>query len=133
MIPTPADGPSDLENVVSGLSHDRGGGLIVIPDSSNLVHRGRIIALSAQYHIPAVYPYLFAVREGGLISYGVDQVDLFRRSASYVYRILKGEKPTDLPVQTPAKFESAVNLKTAKALGLIVPPSLLAFADEVFE
>jgi putative ABC transport system substrate-binding protein len=129
----PVDSIGGLESAVSALGRDRGGGLIVIPDSFNLVHREQIIELAAHHRVPAIYPYLFAVKEGGLISYGVDQVDLFHRAASYVDRILKGEKPADLPVQAPTKFESAINLKTAKALGLTVPRTLIASADEVIE
>jgi putative ABC transport system substrate-binding protein len=129
----PVENPHELEGVVSALGRDRGGGLIVIPDSFNVVHREQIIALAAQHRVLAIYPYRFAVREGGLISYGVDQIDQFRRAASYVNRILKGEKPADLPVQAPTKFESAINLKTAKALNLTVPSSLLAVSDEVIE
>jgi putative ABC transport system substrate-binding protein len=129
----PVDSPRELENAVSTLARDRGGGLIVIPDSFNIVHREQIIALAAHYRIPVIYPYRFAVREGGLISYGTDQVDLFRHAASYVDRILKGEKPADLSVQTPTKFETAINLKTAKALGLTVSDKLLVAADEVIE
>ncbi len=129
----PIDSPREMEGAVAALGRGRGGGLIVIPDSFNLVHREQIIALAALHRVPAIYPYLFAVREGGLISYGIDQVDLFRRAASYVDRILKGEKPANLPVQTPTKFESAINIKTARALGLDVPPMLLARVDEVVE
>jgi putative tryptophan/tyrosine transport system substrate-binding protein len=129
----PVDSIGELASTVSALGRDRGGGLIVIPDSFNLVHREQIIELAARHRVPAIYPYLFAVKEGGLISYGVDQVDLFHRAASYVDRILKGEKPADLPVQAPTKFESAINLKTAKALGLTVPQTLIASADEVIE
>jgi putative ABC transport system substrate-binding protein len=104
-----------------------------MPDSFNIVHRDRIIALAAHHQLPAISPYRFAVKEGGLMSYGVDQVDLFRRAAAYVDRILKGVNAAALPVQAPTKFELAINLKTAKALGLTVPDSLLARADEVIE
>jgi putative ABC transport system substrate-binding protein len=96
-------------------------------------HRNEIIALAAKHRLPAVYPYSYFVRGGGLISYGPDTVDQFRRAAGYVDRILKGEKPSDLPVQAPTKYELVINLKTAKALGLTVPPSVLARADEVIE
>ncbi len=104
-----------------------------MPDSFNIVHRERIIALAARHKIPVIYPYRYAITEGGLISYGVDQVDLFRRTAAYVDRILRGTKPAELPVQAPVKFELAINLKTAKTLGLTVPLTLQARADEVIE
>jgi putative ABC transport system substrate-binding protein len=129
----PVDGPRELERAFTSLGRDRGGSLIVIPDSFNITHREQIIALAADHRIPAIYPYRFAVREGGLISYGVDQIELFRRAASYVDRVLKGDKPANLPVQTPTKFESAINAKTARELGLTVPPTLLATADEIIE
>jgi putative ABC transport system substrate-binding protein len=104
-----------------------------MPDAWMTTHRARIVSAAARNNLPAVY-YLSAFpRDGGLLSYGVDQVDLFRRAASYVDRILRGEKPGDLPVQLPTKFEMAVNLKTAKALGLAVPPSILLRADEQVE
>ena len=130
---TPVSSPGEIESAVGILGYDHSDGLIVIPDSFNIVHREQIIGLAAQHRIPAIYPYAFAIREGGLISYGNDQVDLFRGAATYVDRILKGEKSTDLSAQTPTKFESAINLKVAKALGLTVPPSLLATVDEVIE
>jgi putative ABC transport system substrate-binding protein len=97
------------------------------------VHRAPIISAAARNNVPAVYPQSFYAREGGLFSYGADRVDLFRRAASYVDRILRGEKPGDLPVQLPVKFEMVVNRKTAKALGLEVPPSIMLRADEVIE
>ena len=105
----------------------------MMPDSFNIVHRDQINALAAQYRLPAISPYRFAVEEGGLMAYGVDQVELFRRAASYVDRILKGTNPAELPVQSPTKFELVINLTTAKALGLTVPPTLLARADKVIE
>jgi putative ABC transport system substrate-binding protein len=105
----------------------------VLTGGSVLVHRGLIIALAAQHHLPAVYPFRYYVVDGGLISYGPDTIDPYRRAASYVDRILKGEKPADLPVQAPTKYELAVNLKTAKALGIELPASVLARADEVIE
>ena len=97
------------------------------------VHRELIISLAAKHQLPAVYPFRYLVKDGGLIGYGPSQVDQYRQAASYVDRIFKGEKPADLPVQAPTKYELAVNLKTAKALGLTVPPTLLALADEVVE
>ena len=97
------------------------------------MHRDAIITLAAHYRLPAVYPYRFFTTSGGLMSYGIDQNQLFRRAASYVDRILKGIKPADMPVQNPDKFELAINLKTAQALGITVAPSLLATADEVIE
>jgi putative tryptophan/tyrosine transport system substrate-binding protein len=122
-----------IESVIAALAREPGVGLIVMPDSFNIVHRERIIALAAQNKLPAISPYQFMVAEGGLMSYGVDLVDLFRRAAAYVDRILKGEKPADLPVQAPTKFTLVINLKTAKALGLTVPDKLLVAADEVIE
>jgi putative ABC transport system substrate-binding protein len=104
-----------------------------MPDGFNIVHRDRIIELTARYRIPSISPYRFAVKEGSLMSYGIDFVDLFRRTAVYVDRILKGTKPGELPVQAPTKFELVINLKTAKAIGLEVPATLLARADEVIE
>jgi len=104
-----------------------------MPDSFNDAHRVEITSLAARYRLPAVYPSHVFAEVGGLLSYGVDRTVNFRRAATYVDRILKGEKPADLPVQTPTKFELVVNLKTAKALGIDVPPTLLALADEVIE
>jgi putative tryptophan/tyrosine transport system substrate-binding protein len=101
--------------------------------ATSLSNRQQIIALAAQHRLPAVYDQRRFVADGGLISYGIDNADLFWRAAAYVDRILKGEKPADLPVQTPTKFELVINLKTAKALGLEVPPTMLAIADEVIE
>ena len=109
------------------------GGLIVAAAPSAGVHRNLIITLAARHQLPAVYPFPYFARSGGLISYGPDSIDPYRRAAGYVDRILKGERPTDLPVQEPTKYELTINLKTAKALGLEVPPTLLARADEVIE
>ena len=110
-----------------------GGGLIVTQNTSVLFHRKLIIALAARHRLPAVYASRFLVTDGGLLSYGPNLSDNYRRAASYVDRILKGEKPADLPVQNPAKYELVINLKTAKALGITVPPAMLASADEVIE
>ena len=107
--------------------------LIVGPDNFTANHRDVIISLASQYRLPAAYPFRYFATAGGLISYGSDTTDLFRRSAAYVDRILKGAKPADLPVQQPTKFELVINMKTAKALGLTVPDTLLARADEVIE
>ena len=115
------------------LGREPGGGLVVVPDTFMVAHRAPIILAAARSNVPAVYsPSLFA-RDGGLLSYGVDLVDTWRRAATYVDRILRGDKPGDLPVQFPVKYEMVVNLKTAKALGLAVPPSILLRADEVVE
>jgi putative tryptophan/tyrosine transport system substrate-binding protein len=129
----PVHNDREVDSAITALASNPGGGLIVMPDGFNIVHRERIIALAARHKLPAIYPYRFAVAEGGLIGYGVDQVDLFRRTAAYIDRILKGTKPAALPVQAPVKFELAINLKTARMLGLTVPPTLLATADEVIE
>jgi putative ABC transport system substrate-binding protein len=129
----PVHNEIEVESAITALGREPGGGLIVMPDSFNFVHRQRIIALAARYKLPAIYPWPYPVREGGLMSYGVDQVDLFRRAAGYVDRILKGTKPAELPAQAPIKFEMALNLKTAKSLGLTVPQTLLVAANEVIE
>lgn len=129
----PVHNELDIESVIAALGRERGSGLIVMPDGFNIVHRARIILLAARHNLPTIYPWRFTVAEGGLLSYGVDQADLFRRAASYVDRLLKGASPADLPVQEPTKFQLSVNLKTARALGLTIPPTLLATADEVIE
>jgi putative ABC transport system substrate-binding protein len=123
----------EIERAVAAFARSKNGGLIVTPSASESGHRDLIIALAAQHRLPAVYAFRANVTGGGLISYGVDHVDQFRRAATYVDRILKGEKPADLPVQAPTKYELVVNLKTAKALGLTIPPSVLTRADEVIE
>jgi putative tryptophan/tyrosine transport system substrate-binding protein len=123
----------EIERAVTAFARSSNGGLIVTANTGAIVHRELIITLAARYRLPAVYFYRFFVAAGGLISYGPDSTDQFRRAAGYVDRILKGEKPADLPVQAPTKYVLALNLKTAKALGLDVPPSLLVTADEVIE
>jgi ABC-type uncharacterized transport system substrate-binding protein len=123
----------EIERAVTAFARSSNGGLIVTATPLAAIHRDAIIALAARHRLPAVYPYRFFVAGGGLVSYGPDTVDQYRRAAGYVDRILKGEKPADLPVQAPTKYELVINLKTAKALGLTVPPSLLARADEVIE
>ena len=123
----------ELERAVDAFARTPNGGLLVLPDVTNLIHRDQIIALAARHRLPAVYPYRYYAASGGLLSYGSEQADVFRRAASYVDRILKGTSPGELPVQAPTKYELVINLKTAKALGLDVPPTLLARADEVIE
>ncbi len=130
---SPVRDDAEIERAVAALGRDAGGGLVVMPDAFTGVHRERIIELAARYRVPAVYPFRFFAASGGLFSYGADEVDLYRRAAGYVDRILKGTKPSDLPVQEPTKFELVINLKTAKALGLTIPLALLARADEVIE
>jgi len=124
---------AEIERAISTQAREPGGGLIVMPDTFNVVHRQTIIALTARYSLPAIYYLRYFATDGGLISYGPDEIDLFRRTATYVDRILKGEKPGDLPVQQPTKFQLVINLKTAKALGVTVPLPLQASADEVIE
>ena len=123
----------EITRVIESVSAEPGRGVIVLPSPVALANRGLIIALLARHRLPAVYEFPVFAREGGLISYGIDLVAQFRQAASYVDRILKGAEPADLPVQEPTKFTLVVNLKTAKALGVTVPPSLLASADEVIE
>jgi putative ABC transport system substrate-binding protein len=135
VAPTIAPVRSDveIETAIIALGREPGGGLVVIPDIFMGAHRAPIILAAARNNVPAVYPLSVFAREGGLLSYGVDRIDIWRRVATYVDRILRGAKPGDLPVQYPTKFEMAVNLKTAKALGLTVPQSILLRADEVIE
>ena len=123
----------EMERAIAAFAHTSRDGLIVTASALTLFHRDLIVALAARYKLPTVYVQRLFVAGGGLISYGANVVDQYRRAANYVDRILKGEKPADLPVQRPTKYELAINLKTAKALGLEVPPSLLARADEVIE
>jgi putative tryptophan/tyrosine transport system substrate-binding protein len=124
---------AEIDAAVAELAAAPGGGLMVAPDAYTLVHRDLIVQSTAQHRIPAIYSYRQLVKEGGLMSYGPETSDIFRRSASYVDRILKGANPAELPAQAPAKFEFAINLKTATTLGLSVPPTVIALADEVIE
>jgi len=133
VAPVDARDSKEIERTVSTIARNANVGLIVTLSGSAIVHRKLLIALADRHRLPAVYPGRFFVKDGGLVSYGPDPVDGFRSGATYVDRILKGEKPADLPVQAPTKYELAFNLKTAKALGLEVPPSFLASADEVIE
>ena len=124
---------SEIENAITKLGRESESGLILVPDSFMSVHRDLIVSLTAQFRIPAIYPYRYFAEAGGLVSYGVHAVDQFRRASEYVSRILRGAKPTDLPVQAPTKFELVINLKTAKALGIVIPRILLAGAEQVIE
>ncbi len=132
-IAVPVSDPAELENAVVAHSRESHVGLIVMPDSFTVNHRALIISLAARHRMPVIYPYRYMATEGGLMSYGIDLSDMYKRAAPYVDRILKGTKPADLPVQAPAKFELVINLKTARALGLDMPPTLLGGADEVIE
>ncbi|HEX2336324.1 MAG TPA: ABC transporter substrate-binding protein, partial [Hyphomicrobiaceae bacterium] len=123
----------EIERAVTAFAHGPNGGLIVVVGTVATIQRELIVALAARHRLPAIYPYRFFVEAGGLMSYGPSLVDGYRRAAGYVDRILKGEKAGDQPVQAPTKYQLAINLKTAKALGLEVPPMLLARADEVIE
>jgi len=122
-----------IECSVAAFAGSGNGGLIVMPGPTASVHGALIVALAARYKLPAIYPFRYNVTGGGLICYAADYVEQFRPAAGYVDRILKGEKPADLPVQAPTKYELVINLKTAKALGLTLPPSVLAQANEVIE
>jgi putative tryptophan/tyrosine transport system substrate-binding protein len=124
---------AEIEPALAAVARQGGSGLMFLPDPFAVAHRDLIVGLAARYRLPAIYIQRSFVTAGGLVSYGVDVVDLFRRAAPYADRILKGAKPADLPVQQPTKFELAINLKAAKALGLEVPPTLVARADEVIE
>jgi putative ABC transport system substrate-binding protein len=124
---------ADIEHSIESFARMPEGGLLIVPDATIIAHRELVIALAARYRLPAVYPWRYFVTAGALMSYGIDNIDVLQKAASYVDRILRGAKPVDLPVQAPTKYETAVNLKTAKALGLTIPPTLLATADDVIE
>jgi putative ABC transport system substrate-binding protein len=130
-IVAPVHGDTEIEQTINSLGHHGDGGLIVAPDIFLLVRRALIVTLTARNNVPAVYPLDDWARDGGLMSYGSDYLDIFRRAAPIVHSILLGEKPSELPVQIPTKFQLVINLKTAKALGLDIPTTLLARADEV--
>jgi putative ABC transport system substrate-binding protein len=132
-IPAPVHSDVEIETAITALGHEPGGGLVVLPDAFTGAHRASIISAAAQNNVPAVYGLSTNARDGGLLSYGADSVDIYRRAATYVDRILRGAKPGDLPVQFPTKFEMVVNRKTATALGLTIPPSILLRATEVIE
>jgi putative ABC transport system substrate-binding protein len=122
-----------MERAIETFAREPNGGLVVLPDPTTSNLRGSIVALATRHRLPAIYPFRYFAADGGLMSYGIDTTDPFRRAASYVDLILKGAKPADLPIQAPTKYELVLNLKTAKALGLDVPDKLLALADEVIE
>ena len=124
---------AEIEDAINSLTSEPNGGLIILPDNVTLIHRERIVAAAARHRLPAMYPYRYFVAAGGLVCYGVDVTDLFKRAASYVDRVFKGTKPADLPVQGPIKFDWVINLKTAKALGLTIAPTVLARADEIID
>jgi putative tryptophan/tyrosine transport system substrate-binding protein len=132
-IAAPVRDGSELESVIAAQARELNAGLIAMPDSFTDTHRAEITSLAVRYRLPAVYPFRLFVEAGGLLSYGLDRSDNFRRAATYVDRILRGEKPSELPVQAPVKFDLVINLKAAKAIGLTIPPTLLARADEVIE
>jgi len=133
LVTAPVRDVAEIETTVAKLGYGPGGSLIVPPDAFTVTHYKVIAASAARHRLPAIYAYRSIVRDGGLMSYGPDPYDIFQRAASYVDRVLRGEKPSELPVQQPTKFEFAANLKTAKALGLDIPANLVALADEVIE
>jgi putative ABC transport system substrate-binding protein len=133
LMPSPVNTDADIERAFATLTMEPDGAVIVLPTTSTVFHRSTIIALAAQLRVPAMYPYRFFTAEGGLMSYGCDLTIQYRQAASYVNRVRKGEKPGDLPVQQSTNFEFVINFKTAKALGLTIPETLLATADEVIQ
>jgi putative ABC transport system substrate-binding protein len=129
----PVHARDEIEGVIAAQARNPGGGLLVMPDIFNIANRESIVALAARSGVPAIYPIPFFAESGGLIAYGADFTELFRQAAGYIDRVLKGANPGDLPIQRPTKFELVINLKTAKALGLSVPQSMLLLADTVIE
>jgi len=129
----PVNDAAEIERTIEAFARESNGSLLVMPDPLTITHRELIVALAARHRLPAGYPYRLFAASGGLLSYGTDRVDLYRRAGAYVDRVLKGTRAGELPIQQPIKFELVINLKTAKALGLDVPPTLLARADEVIE
>ena len=132
-LPMPLRNATEIEPAIIEFARNSNSGLVILSDPFVVAHRELVMGLAARHRLPAIYPFHYIARAGGLVSYGVDIGDLYRRLAAYVDRILRGAKPADLPVEAPTKFELVVNLKTAKALGLSVPPALLSRADEVIE
>jgi putative ABC transport system substrate-binding protein len=133
LVPSPVETAADIKRTIESVAHVPNSGLLLLPDTNNSVHRDLIVALAARHRLPAVYTSRVFVTAGGLMSYDSDRVDRYRQATSYVDRILRGDKPADLPVQAPIKYQTALNLKTAKALGLTIPETLLATADEVVQ
>jgi ABC-type uncharacterized transport system substrate-binding protein len=133
VVPAPVENAADIERVFEAFARVQDGGLLLPPDITTITHRDLVVALAAKHRLPAIYSFRLFVAAGGLMSYGTDQIEMFGQTASYIDRILRGAKPADLPVQAPTKYETVLNLKTAKALGLTVPPGLLVAADEVIE
>jgi putative tryptophan/tyrosine transport system substrate-binding protein len=133
LAPFADEGASEIERAIAAFAREPGGALIVTATPMANIHRDLIIRLAALYRLPAIYGFRFHVEHGGLVSYGPDTIDPYRQAAGYIDRILKGEKPADPPVQQPTKYELVINLKTAKTLGLTIPPSVLARTDEVIE
>jgi putative ABC transport system substrate-binding protein len=129
----PVKDDAEIEATMAGLAREERGGLLVLPDAFNNAHRDAIVDLAARHRLPAIYPFRFFAMAGGLMSYGIDLIALFRNSAAYVDRILKGTAPAGLPVQAPVTFKLVINLKTAKTLGATIPPTLLVAADELIE
>jgi putative ABC transport system substrate-binding protein len=133
VTPSPTTTATDIERTIEATAQTPNSGLVALPDGNSILHRDLVIVATARHRLPAVYAFRFFVAAGGLMSYGTDIIDQYRRVASHVDRILKGANPADIPVETPAKYETTINLKTARALGLTVPSGLLVAADEVFE
>ena len=133
IVSAPVERAADIERSIDSFAHIPNGGLIFPPDITTITHRDLIIAMAARHRLPAIYPFRLFVVKGGLMSYGTDQVTMFGQTASYIDRILRGANPADIPVQAPTKYETTLNLKTAKALDLAVPPGLIVAADEVIE
>ncbi len=132
-VTLPVHNADEIEHAIAALAGEPRAGLVVMPDAFTLVHRERIVGLANQHHLPAVYPFRFFAKLGGMLCYGVDALEQYPRAAAYVDRILRGARPSELPVQQPTKFELAINLKSAKTIGLDIPATLLARADEVIE
>jgi putative ABC transport system substrate-binding protein len=132
-VPFPVNDAAEIETAIKAVAGQSGSGLIVVPSAFATIHRGTIITKAAQHRLPAAYGFGYYAASGGLIAYGIDVPDMYRRAAAYIDRILNGTKIGDLPVQAPNKFQLIINLKTAKALGITIPPMLLARADEVIE